>query len=247
MIFQSDYKSVIEDYTKDGRLGICAVLKILENAGNGHSDYAGDSVFKAGGITRAWVLTEWQIEVSEFPRYADSVRTETWSEELKSPLVANRNFLMYKNGAVFAKAATRWVLFDVQNQRLCKIAPELIAKYGPEDRTVFDSPKLAKIEIPAAFDAEKRIALRRKDFDFNGHVHNLVYLDYAMECLPEDVYERQNFRGLRITYKSAVTEGREVICRYAGGGEQHAGGGKRHTVLIYSQDEKLCTMIQLEE
>ena len=80
MIFTYDYKPVIEDFSKDGKLSIVAILKILENAGNGHSDYAGDSIFKTEGITRAWILTEWSIKIDEYPSYGDEIKAETWSE-----------------------------------------------------------------------------------------------------------------------------------------------------------------------
>ena len=76
MIFEYKYKPVIEDFNKDGILTYNAVVKIFENAGNAHSDYAGDSIFKTAGITKAWVLTEWYIQIDEYPFYADTIKAE---------------------------------------------------------------------------------------------------------------------------------------------------------------------------
>ena len=77
MIFTEDYKSVIEDFGKDGKLSLFGVLRIFENIGNRHSDMAGDSVFKYDGSSKAWVLTDWQIEAEEYPSYGDSIKVET--------------------------------------------------------------------------------------------------------------------------------------------------------------------------
>lgn len=238
MIFSYDYKPVIEDFSKDGKLSLTAILKILENAGNAHSDYAGDSIFNIAGKTKAWILTEWSIKIDEYPSYADEIKAETWSEDLSSPLVANRNFLLYKNGKICAKGASVWVLFDMAAQRLSKIDESLLESYKPENKKVFEEKKPAKIEKPESFAAEKAVEIRRSDIDFNNHVHNLVYLDYAMQVLPQEVYESSKFKSLRVTYKTAVKGGNNVICRYA----QSDG---KHVVFIYNEEDQLCTMVQL--
>lgn len=240
MIFTSEYTPVIEDYTKTGKLSISAVLKILENAGNRHSDFAGDSVFKAENIQKAWVLTDWQIEIKDYPVYGENIKTQTWSEELSSPLVASRNFIVYKNNAEFCRASSRWVLLDLTSGRLCRIEKELLEKYKPENKAVFENSKLSKIEIPETFDLEKKIELRRKDIDFNQHVHNLVYLDYAMECLPVEKYENEDFKKIRINYKSAVKSSKEVLCKYSC-------KNNINSVLIFDEEGKLCTSIELSE
>ena len=238
MIFTYDYKPVIEDFTKNGKLSLTAILKILENAGNAHSDYAGDSIFNIAGKTKAWILTEWSIKIDEYPAYADEIKAETWSEGLSSPLVANRNFLLYKNGKICARGTSVWVLFDMATQRLSKIDASLLESYKPEDKKLFDEKKPVKIEKPETFALEKSVEIRRSDIDFNNHVHNLVYLDYAMQALPEEVYESAEFKNLRVTYKTAVKGGHSVICRYA----QVDG---KHVVFIYNEEDLLCTMVQL--
>ena len=209
MIFSEEYKTVIEDFGKDGRLSIFGILRIFENLGNRHSDSAGDSVFKYDGTTNAWVLTEWKIEVNEYPLYSDKIKIETWAEQLQSPLVAVRNFALYKNDRLCIKGTTRWVLFDIKAQRLCKIEKELLEKYQPENKSIFEESKLDKIQIPSDFILEKKIELRKSDFDFNNHVHNLIYIDYALETLPDEVYENQNFSKIRITYKTAIKKAKK--------------------------------------
>ncbi len=215
MILRKGYHTSVEDFNKDGRLTPLAVLKIFENIGNRHSDKAGDSPFNFDGHTFAWVITEWKIEVTEYPHYTDTIEAETWSEGLTSPLVASRNFLLYKNGEICARGTSRWVRIDLQKGRLCKIEKELIDKYEPDTKVAFEDSKVEKIPVPEAYISEKKIAIRRSDFDFNNHVHNLCYLDYAFEALPDEVYKSQDFKKIRITYKTAVTESDEIVGKYA--------------------------------
>lgn len=215
MIFEYKYKPVIEDFNKEGVLSLNAVIKILENAGNAHSDMAGDSVFNIKDLSRAWVLTDWQIEISEYPVYGDEVMAQTWSEGFTSPLVANRNFLFYKNGVVCGKASTRWVLLDLATGRPSRIDPVYLEKYGTEDKTVFEDKKLIRIVSPENWETEITIPVRRSDIDFNNHVHNLTYLDYAREVLPENFEDLSRFKGLRISYKTGLKPGSKALCKYA--------------------------------
>ncbi|MBP5451989.1 MAG: hypothetical protein J6Y16_07115, partial [Treponema sp.] len=75
--------------------------------------------------------------------------------------------------------------------------------------------------------------------DFNDHVHNLTYLDYALEGLPEEVFNKRDFKKLRISYKLAVKAGEEIVCKYA----QTEG---RHICCIYGKDGDLKTQIEFD-
>lgn len=238
MIFEQEYKPSVEDFSKDGKITLFAILKILENTGNAHSDKAGDSRFAGGQNTKAWVLTDWQIEVIEYPSYEDTITIQTWSQLLKSPVVASRDFILCKNGSVCVKGTTRWVLFDLAAKRLCKIGQELLDKYKPEDKSVFEDQRLIKISEPVSFESEKKIEIRRNDFDFNGHIHNLMYLDYALETIPLESYKNQYFKQLRISYKSAVTSETEIVCKYAC-------VQNTHVIYMYSTNGQLKTLVQL--
>ena len=53
--------------------------------------------------------------------------------------------------------------------------------------------------------------IRRFDLDLNKHVHNLNYLDYAYEVLPEDVYFGESeFKNVEISYKKEVSLNEEI-------------------------------------
>lgn len=238
MIFEQEYKPVVEDFTKTGKLSLFGILKFLENTGNCHSDAVGDSIFVGRENTKAWILTDWQLKIESYPSYSDTIKSQTWSEPLKSPVVATRDFILYKNNEVCVKGMTKWVLYDIASKHPCRIEQQLLDKYQPEDKSVFEDQRLVKISEPASFEYEKKIEIRRSDVDFNGHIHNLMYLDYALEAIPLEVYEKQQVKQLRISYKSAVTSDQEIVCKYA-----HV--DEAHLVYMYDEGGQLKTIVQL--
>ena len=98
---------------------------------------------------------------------------------------------------------------------------------------------MEKLREPDRYAQQICLSLRRSDIDYNEHVHNLCYLDFALEALPLSVYQRQaDFHKLRIVYKSPVKAGTTLVCRYAA--EE-----QRHIVGIYGEDEGLRTLVSL--
>ena len=186
----------------------------------------------------AWILTDWYVEMDFLPKYGSSILAKTWSQGATSIFGTSRDFEFYCDGKICGKGTTRWVLYDIQSSRPKKIEQDLIEKYGPEKLSVFGDAKLPKISVPESFSNEISLRPRRSDIDFNSHVHNLVYIDYAMETLPGDVYMKHDFRKIRINYKAAVKEGEEIVARYA-----ELDGG--HTVCIFGCDGSLKTSIRI--
>lgn len=239
MIFTYEYKPVFEDFDKNAELTLSAMVKILENAGGGHSDLAGDNVFYIKDLSRAWILTDWQIEKISSVKYGDIIKADTWSEGFMSPLVTNRDFIMYKNDEVCLKATTRWILLDTTTGRPSRLSDDILEKYKPEQKTVFDDQKLIKIPSISDISRSKEIEVQRRDIDFNNHVHNLTYLDYALETIPEDVYDNVNFSSLRISYKTALKNGDKATCKYSF-------TENSHVIQIENDSKEICALIRLK-
>lgn len=241
MIFEANYTPSIEDYGRNGKLSPTAILKILENAGSLHSDNADDGILAGCKDGMGWVLTDWRLEVLEYPVYGTSIKTETWAVAGKVVLSTNRNFLMYdQKGKILVKGSSKWVRFDLNAGRPVKIDPELMERYHPDEKRVFEDDKMPKISEPESWTSEKDIQLRRSDIDFNNHLHNLCYLDFALEMLPDPVYLKGGFKGIRIAYKTAVKEGESLVARYTAMEDGHLVG-------IYGRDGSLRTLVGLYE
>ena len=75
------------------------------------------------------------------------------------------------------------------------------------------------------------------NIDFNGHVHNTRYLEFALEALPETM-RCDAFRGFRIVYPKAVKDTKTVTLKYTAADDGAF-------VCLYSADT-LCTIVRFE-
>ena len=218
MIFREDFKIQLKDIGKENYIKNIGILEIFENIGTHHSDIAGygPNTIKETGVS--WVLLDWKLQVIKRPQYGQNLSVHTWARTIGGEIkraYTYRDFEVYDDeNNVCIIGTSKWVLININTGRITKIDEDIIGKYEPEDKNVFNIDELDKIKIPDNFDNEITYKVGRKDIDINGHMHNLYYLDLAYEALPEDVYNKRPFDNVRIQYKKEIKLGDIIKCNY---------------------------------
>lgn len=241
MIIEKEYSVKLSEIDRNNRITNKAILSYLEDIGGIHSNMAGSGLLTIHETHLTWLLLEWKLQVIRRPLYAEKLTVKTWSKGYVK-CYAYRDFEIFdEQGNIVAKAASKWVLLNIEQGKIVKIQDDLMQKYNPElTKNAFDDgddfPKKHELE---QYDLETEYTVRRADIDVNNHMHNLNYLDLANEALPEEIYRGEQFDNVRITYKKEIKLGEKVKCKY---------GFKedKHIVTIKSDDNKtLHALIEL--
>ena len=118
-------------------------------------------------------------------------------------------------GEIIAIATSKWVLIDVKVGRIAKIEDELIAKYLPEDKSVFNIVELDKLTEPETYTSTTDFVIRKSDIDVNNHVNNLFYVDMALEAFPGDSNEFNSCSEFEIYYKHQIRLDDKISLHYS--------------------------------
>ena len=236
MFYTEKCEPRLGDYTGKGKLSFEALLQILENVGTHHSVSVGDSLTD-GSV--AWMIIDWRIEIKRKPRMFEKIAVTTWSRGKFNSFTSGREFsVCTEGGDPLIYIGSKFALVDVKEKKMAKITDELVEMYKPEAGTTNFETEAGKLSVPESFDFEMPVVMRRGDFDFNGHVHNTKYLVYAMEALPYEDYAADDFRSLRIIYRSSLKFGDEAVVK-----RKAMDGG--YSFCIFS-GETLCTIIEMK-
>ena len=236
MFYKENYQPRISDYDRNGKLSYEAILQILESAGSHHSDSAGDSVIKGSQNGIAWILTDWRVEIIYRTDSKEKLYITTWVRGKAPASMVFRNFILTdSNGNEVIRAEAKFALLDLSTGRLTRISEALLESYQPENKTVFDTAT-QRLHAPTEFDDEQIITLRRSDIDFNGHVHNTRYMDFALEILPEAFYRNNNVAEIHIVYMKPLKESSAVTVKCSN-------AENKYRICIYSEDV-LCTLCE---
>jgi len=185
-----------------------------------------------------WVMLTWQLKVNFRPKWNDKITIKTWPRSMVK-CSSFREFEAYdEKGNLIAIASSKWALIHIENG-ISRIPQELEAKYNCVDKALFDKP-LDKISEPENSVCSFEYIVQRRDLDTNNHVNNTIYLDYAYEALPKEVYKNENFKTVEITYKHEAKAGDTIMCFYK------KLENNEHVITIKNkQDNKIHAIVKL--
>jgi len=231
MKFEREYRIGVEDIGVKNLATNKTILEIMEDIASVHSASVGYGVKEIQVNKAAWALLDWKVKIIRRPDYDEKIKAVTWSRGANK-LLAFRDFEIFdEKGERIAIGSSRWIYMDLVKRRPLRIMPDFVEKYKSEDISVFDE-EIEKIDI-SSLDLEKpdkqlEYKLRRRDMDYNGHMHNISYIDIANEILPDDLYFNKHFADIRVEYKKEIMKDDNVFVKF------------------FKQDERIIIIFQTE-
>lgn len=229
--FERNYKVSVNDIGIDGVCTQKAILRFFETTACEHSDTAGCGISDIPKTNLSWILLQWKVNFLKKLRYGDRARIVTWARDTDA-FTSYRDFKLY-NGSdqLCAVATSKWALIDV-DKGLTRIGNIIDENYNPERDCVFSERTLSKLLPPTNAKLALDYTVMHHDIDVNKHMHNLNYLDLALDVFEEG----ENFAFTEILYKTQCKKG-DKLSLYKGGDENN------HFIVI-KLGEKLSAIVK---
>lgn len=218
------------DVDKNNKLTNKAIINYMQNAGGEHTNINGDGIKDQPKTHLAWLILNWKIKVFDRPEYGEKITIKTWIKKTEI-CCCWREFEIYCNKKLIAVGDSRWVLVSTETGKITRIPAEIVKIYAPKGIGVFDEELEEKIKEPKDSQLTYEEIIGRTRIDTNNHLNNLYYLDFAIESLPEEIYEKTLFNNVEIMYKKQVKYKDKIKCFYKEENNQQI-------VVIKGEDEK---------
>jgi len=230
-ILEQKYKVNISHIGISNKITNKGILSILEEIACYHSDIVGIGINDMDSTHLSWVLLSWKVKVLKRVSYGSTLTVRTWAK-CSNKFNTYRDFeVLDENDNIICIATSKWTLIDTEKGSIVRITDDIIEKYHPEDKNVFEDSEIEKLIEPNSFTQEYTYVTQRRDIDINCHMHNLNYLSLAYETFPEEVFFAEEYNHIEIMYKKGIKLGDTVKCLYTF--EDNS-----HIVTIRSIDEK---------
>lgn len=202
----SVYYSEIDKFNKAKTLSI---LNYLEETAISHSLSVGLGFEKLYEKGFAWILTAWHVEIEKAPVFNEKITVETWPVCFDKYFAYRHFKIVDEKGNVIVRAASKWILLDVNKRRAVKIIDDIKNCYGidKENATKESFVDFKNMEV---LGDKKQFDIRRSDIDTNNHVNNKKYVEWAIETVPYDVYENYYLSSFDVLYKREAEYGGTV-------------------------------------
>ena len=236
MIVEHKFFIGLRDVDKNRKIKNTALLSYLEELGGMHSNLIGYGLSNIEETKKTWILLNWKVKVINRPKYADTITVKTWSRGIDK-FYAYRDFeVCNENGEVLCIATSKWIFVDINKGKIIKISKEIEEGYGTESKNVFEEENNFEIKEKSEFISCTEFKITRNLIDFNYHVHNIYYLDLAIEALPKEIYNNLEFNNFKILCKREIKLGDNVKVFYSK-------DDSLHIVTVKSKDEKITHAI----
>ena len=214
-----------------------SICNYLQEIAGLHADKLGVGIhfLQSEGVT--WMLSRLRLLLFRPVQWGEELLVRTWPSGVKGRLVALRDFAGWNSsGEDVLRGVSEWMAVSLSGRRLVKL-PDCVNALAPEGTPHVELPESGgKFAALGKIDATSTVRVRRNDHDFNNHVNNVHYVEWALESAPERF---RNFRlsHLDIVFRQEAKAGEELESRT----EIAAPDTLRHAIVRLSDGALLAT------
>ena len=205
-MFTRDFKIRYSELDRYGCLSLPALVNMLQDTSNAHSEFVGLGWQRMHELKRAWMLYSWQIFVDRYPGIGEDITVESRPYAFDG-LFGSRCFgLKDSSGEYFAKANSLWFLYNMDTGHPAIGERRFAEAYGFDEPLPMEVAESRRIFLPERMEPLEPFAVRKNQLDTNFHVNNSRYIAMAEEYFPEE----KRLRELRIEYRNAAKYGDRI-------------------------------------
>ncbi|MDR3047895.1 MAG: hypothetical protein LBU51_09880 [Bacteroidales bacterium] len=209
----------------EGKLKLISALDLMQDCSQLwlDSEPAAKQYFSSNHLSQ--ILVSRQLDVLRYPCYGEKLTTTTSIYECKA-FYGYRNTVIYdETGKACFLSWSIGAFVNLETGKLTRVSNEIFEKIKMDSKIEMYYLE-NKIAIPDLSTVkEVPLKVRRQDIDFNRHLNNARYIDYAIEYLPVDF----SIKRLRVQYQSAAKFGELLYPETLSIGEQ---------VFVFLKDEQ---------
>lgn len=194
------------------RVTLPTLCNYMQEVAGDHAIELGFGILELQSRGLSWMISRLHLKLTRDVPWGEDVTLVTWPSGLKGRLVALRDFrLLDAHGVEIGEAVSEWLTVDLAAQRIVRPSEAFQSIVPPDVACVSlaASDGGGKFVALAKVDATARILVRRADHDFNDHVNNVHYVEWALEALPA-AFRARPVRELDIVFRQAAHAGDEL-------------------------------------
>ena len=191
------------------KLRLSALLNYFQDVATMHSKTLGYGTSECLKLGIGWLLLSWHVKMYSYPEGDTNIEVRTWSRGIKGIHARRAYEVLDEKGNLVAEADSIWALVNIKEKRPIRPLPGMNEAYGAIDRMPFEEEKI-RIEEPESIDNIVSFYVPRRDIDTNHHCNNTKYIEYALEAIPQEIYNEKHVEELEIVYKKPVYDHEKI-------------------------------------
>lgn len=195
-----------------GTLKPISIFNWFQDVASDHCDSLGVSALDLLKLGLAWVVHKYEIKFFRYPVWKEDICIITWRSAYKNLYELRAFEVMDADRNVIARAKSSWILIDLKTKKPLRLnrhlSAELFDESGPQVAN-----DLFELPLPGNPDYERRFSVRMHDLDFNRHVNNAVYVQWATESVPPEIAMKFRPDRIRVHFINESLYGNVILSK----------------------------------
>jgi medium-chain acyl-[acyl-carrier-protein] hydrolase len=204
----SQERIVSESFVEaNGTLKLAKLLALIQEVSLGGSNFLHVGVETLHEKNLYWVVMSYRFEIAKMPRVDDKITLFTYPGEARSFVYPRHYYILDDKNNVIVRGVSLWAILDRNTHR-----PTLGSQTGfiaPAVKTEGELGWPLPMDLGDLTEKEVRL-VRNSDLDFNNHMNNIRYLDFALDTEPTDFFVNHEVATLQITFSKETMPGAQM-------------------------------------
>lgn len=197
-VYSHDWNINFIQCTPNGLLKHTELCNILQLTAGYHAEKGGLSFTDMQLHHQAWVLSRMRVEITELPKWGDTVTVKTWIYDLQGSR-SIRALELWRGEEKLAGSVTYWAVFNTKTRRAEALAlpHEHFEKY-PDREATTESFKKVDLSRETELVCDYKTVL--SDLDIVNHVNNVKYLEWCLDAVEPKPLLRQQLQSFDMNF-----------------------------------------------
>ena len=184
-VFERQFNLRASDFDCYVRMTPSAILDLFQEVAGAHAEDLGIGFYPLLEQKMLWVIVRVKYQVIKQPRIHTSVTVKTWPLP-PTRLGFTREYLVTdESGDTLIKGTSDWVIMHSEERKLVPASDIYPQGYDFCEDKNFDG-RTTRLRDFESDGTEYTVIPSFCDLDMNGHVNNIKYANYIMNCLNPD-------------------------------------------------------------
>ncbi len=237
--YERNFRVRYSETGTDGHLKPINIFKYFQDAASEHAYLQGISALHLRTLGLAWVILRYHATILTYPAWNETIQLKTWRWPHKNLYELRAFEIRNQEQKLLITGKCVWVMIHHENKkpvRLSRQMPgELMAPPRPIENDLMDIPSCPESEVESIF------RIRRCDLDYNAHVNNTVYIEWALETGPEAILLNHQPTEIDVHYISDAGYG-DLVVSQARAVPDGSGPAFLHRIIRQSDRKELTRL-----
>lgn len=170
------------------------------------------SVWDLESLNISWVLRHMELEINRLPKLGEDISIITYPAGFDRLFTYRDYRVLDHTGKEIAWASSKWLLMNTKDRKMASIPSFISSLPMPESKDCLPRPS-NKLPSWQQESQSQNFQVTWHDLDFNGHLNNVIYINWMMEPLPREILANKKLHRLEIQYRAEAIWKEGVIAQ----------------------------------